>query len=371
MPDLRVIVGRFASACDLVRRRCPRRVALDRKAHLPGRFDNRRPALRPVTDQVLGHACDARELSILAILFHADAETLLQAPGHGIAVDRSRRLHPGVDRVLMQRPVLAVPVCPGGIEDHAVGMQLRVVVPAGSMLEHRRRYIGGQHLDLAVPVTDTGIGAMPQHCFLQRYPSRIVMRPLDLRTQFRIGDGPQGRDALVGAEGHVETRGAPLAARVLCELASGVRCEAVIQPVEVAAVDLAAVGKTEQALRIEPDAIRFFTRCVVLIGMTKGALALQVIRGRCGLGQSGYHDASPVTTLPDRDTTWPEYSRNMTVVALMIPALGIPVFYRGLTKWPCDLYKSGQSSLHLSRSRHQRCRGVRRLILSLMFRERI
>ena len=163
VPDLRVIVGRFASACDLVRRCCPRRVALDRKAHLPGRFDNRRPALRPVTDQVLGHACDARELSILPILFHADAEALLEAPGHGIAVDRSRRLHPGVDRVLVQRPVLAVPVCPGGIEDHAVGMQLRVVVPAGSMLEHRGGYIGGKHLDLAVPVTDTGIGAMPEH----------------------------------------------------------------------------------------------------------------------------------------------------------------------------------------------------------------
>ena len=48
----------------------------------------------------------------------------------------------------------------------------------------------------------------------------------------------------------------------------------------------------------------------------------------------------------------------MTVGALMIPALGIPVFYRGLTKWPCDLYKSGQSSLHLSRSKHQRCRGM-------------
>ena len=81
VPDLRVIVRRLAGPCDLVRRRCPRRVALDRKAHLPGRFDNRRPALRPVSDQVPGHACDARELSILAILFHADAETFLQAPG--------------------------------------------------------------------------------------------------------------------------------------------------------------------------------------------------------------------------------------------------------------------------------------------------
>ena len=104
----------------------------------------------------------------------------MQAPGECIAVDRSRRLHPGVDRVLMQCPVLAVPVCPGGIEDHTVGMKLGVVVPAGSMLEHRCRDIGRQHLDIAVPVTDTGVGAMPQHCFLQRYASRIVMRVLDL-----------------------------------------------------------------------------------------------------------------------------------------------------------------------------------------------
>ena len=141
--DLRVVVRRLAGPRDLVRRCRPRRVALDRKAHLPGRFDNRRPALRPVSDQVLGHACDTRELSILAVLFHADAEALLQAPGQCIAVDRPRRLHPGVDRVLVQRPVLAVPVCPGGIEDHAVGMQLRVVVPAGSMLEHRGGYIAG------------------------------------------------------------------------------------------------------------------------------------------------------------------------------------------------------------------------------------
>ena len=124
------------------------------------------------------------------------------------------------------------------------------------------------------------------------------------------------------------------------------RCEAVIQPVEVAAVDLAAVGKAEQAMRIEPDAIRFFSRSVVLVGMSEGALAFQVIRGRCRLGQSGYHDASPETTLPDRDTTWPEYSCNMTVVALMIPAFKIPLSNRRFNEMvTCDLYKSGQSSL--------------------------
>ena len=99
--DLRVVVRRLAGPCDLVRRCRPRRVALDRKAHLPSRFDNRRPALRPVSDQVLRHACDTRELSIPAVLFHADAEAFLQAPGQRIAIDCSRppssRCKPGVD----------------------------------------------------------------------------------------------------------------------------------------------------------------------------------------------------------------------------------------------------------------------------------
>ena len=192
--------------------------------------------------------------------------------------------------MLVQRPVLAVPVCPGGIEDHAVGMQLGVVVPAGAMLKHRGRDIGRQHFDLAVPVTDTGIGAMPQHRFLQRYASRIVMRPVDLRTQLGIGDGPQGRDALVRAEGHVETRRTALAAGIAREFATAVRSEAVIQPVEVAAVDLAAVDKTKQAVGVEPHSVRLFSRRVILVGMAERALALQVVRGRRRLGECRYHD---------------------------------------------------------------------------------
>ena len=280
----------------------------------------------------------------------------MQAPGECIAVDRPRRLHPAVDRVLVQRPVLAVPVCPGSIEDHAMGMKLGVVVPAGAMLEHRGGYVSRQDLDIAVPVTDAGIPAMAQHRLFQCYTRRIVMCLLDLRTQPGVGDRPQSRDALVGAEGHVETRRTALAAGVLCELASGVRCEAVIQPVEVTAVDLAAVGKTEQALRVEPDAVGFLTRRVVLVGMSEGALAFQVIRGRCRLGQSGYHDASSVTTLPGRDTTWPEYSWIMNVAALMIPAFGIPLFNKWLTTGPCDICTQGY--LNLPKSKHlevQRC----------------
>ena len=251
-----------------------------------------------MSGQAFRYPRDPRELSILAVLFHADAEAFLQAPGQCIAVDSPRRLHPAIDRVLVKRPVLAVPVGPGGIEDHAMSMQLGIVIPAGAMLEHRGGYISRQHLDLAVPVTDAGIGAMAQHRLFQRYARRIVMRSLDLRTQLGIGDGPQGRDTLVSAEGHVETRRTALAAGVLGQLASGVRCEAVVQPMEVTAVDLAAVGKTEQALRVEPDAVGFLTRRVVLVGMSEGALAFQVIRGRCRLGQSGYHDEFSATAWP-------------------------------------------------------------------------
>ena len=64
------------------------------------------------------------------------------------------------------------------------------------------------------------------------------------------------------------------------------RSEAVIQPVEVAAVDLAAVDKTEQAVGVEPHSVRLFSRRVILVGMAKRALALQVVRGRRRLGQS-------------------------------------------------------------------------------------
>ena len=61
---------------------------------------------------------------------------------------------------------------------------------------------------------------------------------------------------LSALESHIQTRRAPLAAGVLCQLAPAVRCKAVIQPMEVAAIDFPAVGKTEQARRVEPDTVR-------------------------------------------------------------------------------------------------------------------
>ena len=244
--------------------------------------------------QVFRHARDAGEPGVLAILLHAEAEALLQAPGQGIAVEGAGRLHPGVDRVLVQRPVLAVGMGPGGIEDDAMGMELGIVVTARAVLEHRGGDIGRQHFYLAPLVADTGVAdagkaAMAQHRLFQGGPRGIVVRPLDLRPQFGIGDRPQGRDALVGAEGQVETGRAPLAAGIAGQPAAAVRGEAAVEAMEIAAVDRAAVGQSEQAHRVEPDAVRLLAGGVVFVGMPERALALQVIGRRGGLGQRGYH----------------------------------------------------------------------------------
>ena len=289
MADLRIVVGRLAGPGDPVRRRRPRRVALDREAHVPGRLDDRRPALRPVSGQVFRHPRDAGELSVLAVLFHAEAEALLEVPGQGVAVEGAGRLHPGIDRMLVQRPVPAVGMGPGGIEDDAMGMQLGIVVPARAVLEHRARDIGRQHLDLALPVADPGIAAMAQHRLFQGHPRGLVVRPLDLRPQFGIGDRPQGGDALVGAEGQVEAGRAPVAAGIPGQPAAAVRGEAAVEPMEIAAVDRAAVGQSEQAHRVEPDAVRLLAGGVVFVGMPERALALQVIGRRGRLGQGRYH----------------------------------------------------------------------------------
>ena len=168
--------------------------------------------------QVFRHPRDAGELSVLAVLFHAEAEALLQVPGQGIAVEGAGRLHPGIDRMLVQRPVLAVGMGPGGIEDDAMGMQLGIVVPARAVLEHRARDIGRQHLDLAVPVA-RGLRMRVKPQWRITVSSRAA-RAASLwarsisRPQFGIGDRPQGGDALVGAEGQVETGRAPLAAGI-------------------------------------------------------------------------------------------------------------------------------------------------------------
>ena len=273
VPHLRVVVGRLARSGDLVRRRRPRRIAFDLEAHVIGGALNRRTPLRPVRREVFRHACDPGELPVPAVLLQGETEALLKVPGEGIAVDRARRFHPTIDRVLMERPPLAVLVRPGGIEDHAVGVKLRVVVPAGAVLEHRRHEIRRQNLNLPAAVADAGPGTVPEHRLFQRHPRGIVVGLLDLTAQLGIGDGPQGRHALVGREGHVEAWRALPAAGVPGEPARAVRREAVIEAVEVAGIRLAAVLQAEQAVGVEPHPVWFLARRVVLVGMAERALA--------------------------------------------------------------------------------------------------
>ena len=290
--DLRVVVGRFSGPRDLVRRRRARRVAFHLEAHVLCRIDDGRAPLRPVCGKVFRNPYDARELSLPAVLLHADTEAPVQVPGEGIAVDRARRLDPAVDRVLMQGTPLAVLMGPGCVEDQAVGVELRVVVAAGAVLEHGRGHIGGQRLDRTVRVADAGVAAVAEDRLFQRHTRRVVVGLLDLAAQAGIGDGPQGGDALVRAEGHVETGRAPLAAGVARELARAVGRKTVIEAVELAAVDLRPVVQVEQALGVEPDPVRLLARRVVLVGMAEGALALQVVRGGRRLGQGRYHGAA-------------------------------------------------------------------------------
>ena len=235
-----------------------------------------------------GKARDAGELIVLAVLLHVNAKPVPQVPRQGIAVDRPCRLHPGIDRVLVQRPVSAVPVRSCGIEDRAMGMKLRVVLAAGSMLEHRPHDVR-RHDPGSVSFLKPRPGAIPQHRPCQCGTGGVVVRALNFRTQLRIGDSPQGGDALVRAERHVEAGRALLASGIARQPFAAVGGEAMIQPVELSAIDPAAVGKPEQAAGVPPHAIRFLASRVVLVGMTEGALALKVVGRRGHLGQGRYH----------------------------------------------------------------------------------
>ena len=80
-----------------------------------------------------------------------------------------------------------------------MGVELRVVVAAGAVLEHGRHEVGGQHVDLSVAIADAGAGAMAEHRLLQRHPGRVVVRLLDPGPQLGIGDG-QSAETLLSAE---------------------------------------------------------------------------------------------------------------------------------------------------------------------------
>ena len=198
--------------------------------------------------------------------------------------------------MLVQRPVLAVPVRSRGIEDRAMGMKLRIVLAAGAMLEHRAHDVR-RHDPGSVSFLKPRPGAIPQHRSCQCGTGCVIMGAFDLRTQLRIGESPQGGDALVGAKRHVETGRALLASGIARQLFAAVGGEAMIEPVELSAIDPATVGKPQQAAGIPPHTIGFLARGVVLVGMSEGALALKVIGCRGHLGQGRYH-VNPIPISP-------------------------------------------------------------------------
>ena len=177
--DLRIVVVRLAGPGDLVDAGHARGVAARRNAQLAGLGHDRLAPLRPEDLQVLRHALDTGECAIGTVLLHRHAEALAEVPGQGIAVNRARGLGPAVGRVLVHGPPLAVLAGAGRVEDDAVGVELRVVLPAGAVLEHRYWDIGGQDPYPPLPVTDPGIGAVAEHRLFQRHAGGVVVRVLD------------------------------------------------------------------------------------------------------------------------------------------------------------------------------------------------
>ena len=91
----------------------------------------------------------------------------------------------------MMRPVLAVLMGARDIQDRAMDMKLRIVLPACPMREGRpyqvSRYRGA---DIAAAFLDPRITAMFEHRVLQRRLCRIDGHPLDLRAHSRFRDRP-------------------------------------------------------------------------------------------------------------------------------------------------------------------------------------
>ena len=294
VPDFGVVVVRLAGARQFVHAGHPGCVAERRDTQFSGPRDDRLAPLRPECLQVLRHPVDPGELAVGTVLLHAQAEILLKIPGEVCPEQRTGRLLPAVDRVLVVRPPLAVFARPRKVEYRAMHMKLGVVLAAGAVDEggaHQLRFYG---TDDAV-LTDTRVAAILQHRVFERRAGGGYSYCLDPLTHVGLGDGPQRGHAFVHGEGQVDAGRAVGIAGPLHQLAGPVRREAVVEAAELASVHLSSVLKAKQALGIEPGAVRLLARRVVLVGMTEGALALKIVLGRGHLADGGYHrDAAPV-----------------------------------------------------------------------------
>ena len=124
------------------------RVGGDVKAVVTGERLNLGGALGPVRLERRGHAHDAGERPVLAVLLHLEPEPA-KTEREVVAVSRPRRHLPPVEGVLVQRAVLPVEVRPRHIHDRAVGVQLRVVRSARAVLKEGGDEVGGDDGELA------------------------------------------------------------------------------------------------------------------------------------------------------------------------------------------------------------------------------
>ena len=286
-------------------RRVERSVALKRYPEPRRRAVDLRVALRPFPDQFLRGLPDAGVLPLLSVHLHRDAEPRAQQPGELGPVHRAGRLLPGEQRMPVQRAPLPVMVGAGDVEDHAVGVEMRVVRPCRAVPEQRRREVGGDRLDRPFPVADPGIRAVPEHDVLQRHSHRVVMGLLDPFTEIGRRDRPEGGDRLVGVEEEVVARAALRAPGVPRQLLPGGGMEAVVEKVEVGGIHGPAVphpgpALPEQAGGVPPHPVGLLAREIVFLDRPVGGLGVDVVVRAGGGCDGGDHGTGAFGDTEDR-----------------------------------------------------------------------
>ena len=97
----------------------------------------------PRLDELLGHGGDAGEFVVRTVLFHADAEAVLQVPCESRPVPGAHRFGPHEGRVLMVGAVFSVVAGARDVEAHDVGVEMRFLLAVFAVLEHCRDEVGG------------------------------------------------------------------------------------------------------------------------------------------------------------------------------------------------------------------------------------
>ena len=105
----------------------------------------------------------------------------------------------------------------------------------------------------------------------------LFLGALNLGAELWRRERPQCGDALVGVKGDIDAGGTVFVAGVLGEFLPGNGVEAVVEAVEVLGVDLSAIVAIEEPRGVPPNAIRFDTGGIVIVGVAHRFLAHDVV----------------------------------------------------------------------------------------------